>query len=163
MPCFRLLGPLLACSLIAPVASARVGESEPELVARYGAVTSRQPARKSSQGQMHIYGERLVFRTPDWGVSAVMIGGRCEEINYTKAGDWTKVHFSYLLELNGGRASWTEQPTLNPAIRRDWQRRDKTMAWWGFTGFMIRTPAIDRALASMEKPAPENTARTPKN
>lgn len=159
MNCLRLLGPLLACSLIAPVAAARVGETEPELVARYGAITSRQPARKSAQGKMHIYGERLVFRTPDWAISAVVIGGRCEEINYMKEGDWTGVQFSFLLELNGDRAQWTEQPTRNPDNHRAWLRRDKTTAGWGLSGFMIRTPVIAQVLAGMEKSAEDAAAK----
>ncbi len=155
--------PFLVFAFVASTVSARVGETGQELTARYGAVASRQPARKSTQGRMHIYGERLGFRTDDWTISAVVINGRCEEINYRKEGAWTEVQFRYLLELNGGRAQWTEQPTRNPEIRRDWQRRDKTMAWWGFTGFMIRTPALDQALAGVEKSAEAGASKAPKS
>ena len=128
-------------------AFARVGENEADLVARYGAVVSRQPARKSAGGQMTIYGEKLVFRTPDWHVNAVIIGGRCEEISYTKDGDWTRVQYQFLLELNGGRKQWKEQSTRNVDTHREWIRKDQATAHWSaFGGFIVRTPAAERAL-----------------
>lgn len=145
MHCPRLLGLFLACCLSASVAAGRVGDPEPELVARYGAVTSRQPARKSVQGRMHIYGERLGFRFEFWTVSAVVIAGRCEEIEYTLEGKWTEPHFRRLLEINGGWTAWTEQKTRNPDNHRAWRRRDNTAATWGLSGFMIRTPAAEQA------------------
>jgi hypothetical protein len=151
---FRVSGFLGAIALVvvlagANPASARVGENEQELVARYGPVLSRQPARKSAQGKMSIYGERLVFKSPDWDVSAVIIGGRCEEISYTKEGKWTEVQFRFLLELNGGRKQWTEQPTRNPDNHREWIRRDKaTGSWSVFGGFIVRTPAAERAMVA---------------
>jgi hypothetical protein len=96
---------------------------------------------------MTIYGEKLVFRTPDWNVSAVIIRGRCEEITYTKDGDWTEVQYRFLLELNGGRKQWMEQTTRNPDNHREWLRKDKASAHWSaFGGFVIRTPAAERAL-----------------
>jgi len=137
----RLLGSLLACSLFVSVAAGRVGDTEPDLTARYGAVTSRQPARKSVQGKMSIYGERLGFKFEFWTVSAVIIAGRCEEIEYTLTGKWTEPHFRRLLEINGGWAEWTEQKTRNPDNHRQWLRRDQTTASWGLSGFMIRTAA----------------------
>ncbi len=145
MNSLRLLGSLLAGSLIVSVASGRVGETEQELVVRYGAVTNRQPARKAVQGRMNIYGERLGFKFEFWTVSAVIIAGRCEEITYTLNGKWTEPHFRRLLEINGGWSEWTEQKTRNPDNHRQWLRRDQTTASWGLTGFMIRTPAAEKA------------------
>ncbi len=144
----KFLGLLLvALASLATAASARVGENETELVARYGSVVSRQPARKSAAGKMSIYGERLVFKSPDWDVSAVIIGGKCEEISYTKEGKWTEVQFSFLLQLNGGLKNWNEQPTRNPDNHREWIRRDKANAHWSvFGGCVIRTPAAEKAL-----------------
>lgn len=137
----RSIVPVLVFALVAPAAVGRVGETEQELVARYGAVTNRQPARKAVQGRMNIYGERLGFRFEFWTVSAVIIAGRCEEITYTLNGKWTDPHFRRLLEINGGWTEWTEQKTRNPDNHRQWLRRDQTTASWGLTGFMIRTPA----------------------
>jgi hypothetical protein len=139
----------LILALVATAAFAHVGETEQELAARYGTVISRQPARKSAQGKMSIYGERLTFKSDDWNVTAVIIGGRCEEITYSKTGTWTEVQFQFLLELNGGRKQWTEQKTRNPDNRREWLRRDKaTGSWSVFGGFVVRTPAAERALAA---------------
>jgi hypothetical protein len=42
----RFIVPVLVFALVASTAVGRVGENEQELVARYGAVTNRQPARK---------------------------------------------------------------------------------------------------------------------
>lgn len=135
--------------LLAVSASARVGENEQELAARYGALIGREPARKFAQGKMHIYGERLRFRFEFWTVGAVLIGGRCEEINYTLEGKWTDPHFRRLLEINGGWAEWTEQKTRNPDNHRDWRRRDQTSANWGLTGFLVRTPVAEKVLAGL--------------
>ena len=137
----RFIVPVLVFAWVASSAAGRVGETEQELVARYGAVTNRQPARKAVQGRMNIYGERLGFRFEFWTVSAVIIAGRCEEITYSLAGKWTDPHFHRLLEINGGWTEWTEQKTRNPDNHRQWLRRDQTTASWGLTGFMIRTPA----------------------
>lgn len=152
LPLIRIvLAGLLVASLV-PSASARLGEHEKQLVARYGTVVSRQPARKSANGKMEIYGEKLVFRTPDWHVNAVIIGGRCEEISYTKEGDWTAVQFRFLLELNGGQNQWKEQPTRNLDNHREWLRKDKASAHWSaFGGFVLRTPAAERALEAATK------------
>lgn len=140
---------VLALAFVATTAFAQVGETEKELTARYGAVVSRQPARKSAQGKMSIYGERLIFKTDDWNVTAVIIGGRCEELTYLKDGTWSEVQFQFLLELNGGRKQWTEQKTRNPDNHREWLRRDKTTGSWSvFGGFVVRTPAAERALAA---------------
>lgn len=136
----RSLVPVLVFALVASSAVGRVGETEQELVTRYGAVTNRQPARKSVQGRMNIYGERLGFRFEFWTVSAVIIAGRCEEITYSLAGKWTDPHFRRLLEINGGWTEWTEQKTRNADNHRQWLRRDQTTASWGLTGFMIRMP-----------------------
>ncbi len=140
----RSIVPILVFALVASAAVGRVGETEQELVARYGAVANRQPARKSVQGRMNIYGERLGFKFEFWTVSAVIIAGRCEEITYSLAGKWTDPHFRRLLEINGGWTEWTEQKTRNPDNHRQWLRRDQTTASWGLTGFMIRTPAAER-------------------
>jgi len=123
------------------VAVGRVGDTEPELTARYGAVTSRQPARKSVKGQLLIYGERLGFRFEFWTVSAVITAGRCEEIEYTLTGKWTEPHFRRLLEINGGWTEWTEQKTRNPDNHRAWQRHDQATADWGLSGFTVREAA----------------------
>lgn len=137
----RSIVPVLVFALVALTAVGRVGETEQELVARYGAVTNRQPARKAVQGRMNIYGERLGFKFEFWTVSAVIIAGRCEEITYSLTGKWTEPHFRRLLEINGGWTEWTEQKTRNPDNHRQWLRRDQTTASWGLTGFMIRTTA----------------------
>lgn len=140
---------VLALAFATTSAWAHVGETERELVTRYGAVVSRQPARKSAQGKMSIYGERLTFKSDDWNVTAVIIGGHCEEITYLKEGTWSEVQFQFLLELNGGRKQWKEQATRNPDNHREWLRRDKATGSWSiFGGFVVRTPAAERALAA---------------
>jgi hypothetical protein len=73
-----------------------------------------------------------------------MLGGRCEEINYALKGKWTNPHFRRLLEINGGWTEWTEQITRNPDVHRAWLRRDKVMAHWGLTGFMVRTSIAEK-------------------
>lgn len=133
----HLLVLLILPILVASSAFGRVGETESELVARYGAVTNRQPARKAVQGRMNIYGERLGFSFEFWTVSAVIVAGRCEEITYTLTGKWTDPHFRRLLEINGGWSEWTEQKTRNPDNHRAWQRRDQAKADWGLSGFTV--------------------------
>ncbi len=60
------LVPLVAIwLLLVSVVSARVGETQEELVHRYGEVTSKQMATLSSQGRIYTYGEYLRFHSDD--------------------------------------------------------------------------------------------------
>lgn len=148
--------------LLAIAAPARVGETEEQLAHRYGTVKSRQLARKSSQGRVYTYGEYLNFHSDDWKVRALLINGRCEEINYSKLGEWTDIQFRHLLEINGGRAQWAEVQSRNPKLRREWRRHDKTSAQWGIAGFNIKTPVADQAREAVEKAAKEEASKLPK-
>lgn len=162
MKIFRCLLPLVLGCLLAVTAFARVGETEEQLAHRYGAVTSRQPARKSSQGRINTYGEYLNFRSDDWTVRALLINGLCEEINYSKLGEWTDIQFRHLLEINGGRSNWAEVPGRHPKLRREWRRHDKTTARWGIGGFEVQTPVVEQARAAVEKAAKEDASKLPK-
>jgi hypothetical protein len=138
--------------MLAQSALARIGETESELVTRYGAVVTRQPMRKSAQGAVSLYGERLSFKSTDWNIAAVLIAGKCEEISYTKAGQWTPVQIRFVLDLNGGVKSWKEKRAGQTDAYRNWTRADGTTAKWSaFSGFIVRTTAAEAALRANEK------------
>lgn len=148
--------------LLGSIVSARVGETEVELVHRYGTMTSRHAALKSAQGRTYTYGEYLNFRLDDWSVVALMINKRCEEVTYNKSGEWTEAQFKHLLEINGGRSEWEEQKTNMPQYRREWKRRDKVMAVWSGGGFEVKSPVVEQTRDALTRKAKEEASKLPK-
>jgi hypothetical protein len=158
----RIIAILAVACLLNSLGFARVGEVEEELVHRYGPVQSRQAAVKSAQGRTYTYGEYIRFRSEDWGINALLINGRCEEVTYSKSGEWTETQFKHLLEINGGRSQWEEQKTTIPQLRREWKRRDKVMAVWSGGGFEVKSPVVEQTRDAVAKAAKEEASRLPK-
>ncbi len=148
--------------LLVSVVSARVGETEEELVHRYGGVTGKLPARKAAQGRIYTYGEYLRFHSDDWSIDALMINKRCEEVTYSRSSGWTEDQFKHLLEINGGRSQWEEQKTTIPKLHREWKRRDKVIAVWSGGEFEVRTPVVEQTREAIAKAAKEEASKLPK-
>ncbi len=91
-----------------------------------------------------------------------MINERCEEVTYSKSGEWTEAQFKHLLDINGGRSQWEEQKTTIPKMRREWKRRDKVMAVWSGGGFEIKTPVVELTREAITKAAKEEASKLPK-
>lgn len=129
----------------ASMAHARIGETEAQLVDRFGAVRARLPERTVEQGRVYALGERVVLKQGEWRVTAVLIDGYCAKITYTKTGAWTEQHYQDLLTVNAGRWAWTEVTGGAPKWQRTWRRADGLVAKWMYAGgFAIEAqPFVD--------------------
>ena len=84
----------------AALASARLGDTEAELVKRLGPPTSRSKVMHSAEGKSLEIGRRLFFRQDDWTIECDIIDERCARTDYGKAGRWTDDHFLAVLSAN---------------------------------------------------------------
>jgi len=126
-----MLGLILSC---ATVAHARIGDTEAQLVERFGAVHARMPERILEGGRVCVLGERVVFRQHEWRVTAVLIDARCAKITYAKTGAWAESQFTELLAVNAGRWAWSEIAGKVPNWQRTWRRADGLVAKWRYAG-----------------------------
>jgi len=125
-------------------AHARLGETERELIARFGQPDSRSNEYVSAQGNTFAFCPKLTFRQDDWYINCDMVDGRCVRIAYYKRGDWTEDQFLTVLTVNAQGARWTEVERRQ--FVREWKREDGTIAHWqAGQSFFITTPAFERA------------------
>jgi len=145
-------------------ASARLGDTEKELVKRFGPATERRKETTFAYGKDVEFGDRLVFKQGDWIVESVVVDGRCAWESYTKAGDWNEKQLLLVLTTNAQGARWTELTDFDKREQeRDWRREDGGTAHWQAKGPMVVVhPAYDRAKARAEAKAKADEARLPK-
>jgi hypothetical protein len=149
-------------AILASDASARLGETEAELVRRFGAPVSRASERITAQGKFHEIGTGLRFRDGDWTIESTIIDGRCAREAYTKVGEWTEDQFTTVLNSNaqGGKWTRTSKDSMKKAVR-EWRRDDGATAVWILRTVTITHPAFDRAKSLAEAKAKAAAARTP--
>lgn len=149
--------------LSACTALARLGETEPQLVERYGKAIMRTPEAVIEQGKIYALADDLHFRADGWSVIARVVNGRCESISYGKPGEWTEEQYRTLLEANGTRAQWEERKTPTPKTHREWKRRDgATAVWRMLVNLTIESPAYQQARETLKKRAKEEASKLPK-
>ena len=158
----RILLGLAALLVVAPGARARVGETEPELVQRYGRVHWRSRETVMEQQRTYLVGESLQFLADDWSIYALMVNGHCERITYNKAGEWTEAQFTHLFEINGPLLAWKEDVSRNPRLMRTWTRKDGIIASWQFaSGLTITTPVYEQTKAAIKAAAKAEASKLP--
>jgi hypothetical protein len=149
-------------AILASDASARLGETEAELVRRFGAPVSRAPERIIAQGKFHEIGTLRRFRDGDWTIKSALIDGRSARETYTKVGEWTEEQFVTVLAGNaqGGKWTLTSKDSMKKAVR-EWRRSDGATAVWRVGTLVVTHPAFDRATSLAEAKAKAAAARTP--
>jgi hypothetical protein len=139
---------LVLITLLLPLtARARLGETEPELIARFGRPVGRSKTFAFAQGHTIPLGPEIVFQQDDWTITCDLIDERCARIGYHKRGDWTDNQILTVLTANAQGAKWSD--ITKPANRyyvREWKREDGAIAHWqrGLS-MTITTPAFERA------------------
>lgn len=123
----RWLFALLALA-VTSAASARLGETLPELVARFGETVGRQQITMYVDGRQREVGHLFRFRVDDWAIDAIMVDGICAQIRYGKSDAWTDEQVGAVLEANAHERAWTEQPPREDG--RAWRRDDDATAVW---------------------------------
>lgn len=155
----------LLLGFLPAIALARLGETEAELVARFGAATSKTKEITPAQGKMVEFGTTLTFRQGDWSIACTIIDGRSCKENYQKKGEWTEDQFATVLNSNAQGARWTD--LSKPAAKthsREWKRADGATAKWSRFGggITVTHPAYVRAKELTEAKAKADAARIPK-
>lgn len=144
--------------------SARVGETEPELIKRFGQPRSRSKHVVSAQGRIWDLGPTLFFKDADWTIISDLVDGRCARIRYSKVGEWTEEHFATVLNANAQGETWTAKSDgRNKKLLREWKRSDGATAQWiATTGLQIVVPAYVRAKSVAEAKAKAAAAAAPR-
>ncbi len=145
-------------------ATARLGETEHQLIERFGNVTARQQHKIFAQGKFIDLGPRLSFREGDWRIACDLVDGKCVRITYSKPGDWTEDQVQLVLNNNAQGAKWSEitKPGAGKMLR-DWKRSDGSHARWSRPqGFTLTWDAYEKAKARAEERARVEASRKPK-
>jgi hypothetical protein len=154
---------LLLLPLLLTAGHARLGDTERELIARFGQPTFRSSDQIAAQGRMWELGPRFSFQQADWRISCVLVDGRCAAIEYGKAGEWTDEQIQLVLGTNSQGTRWIETTKGIPKHNRSWKRADgATAAWTSYGGFKLVVPAYDRARQVIEAKAKAAASQKPK-
>jgi hypothetical protein len=150
--------------LLPSLAFARLGETETQLSARFGAPASRANEITLTQGKIVEFGLKLTFRQDDWTIESAIIDGRCARETYHKPGDWTDDQFTTILTSNAQGTRWAD--VSKDSVRklvREWRRTDGAIAIWQMgVGMSVTHPAYQRAKDKAEANAKTDAARLPK-
>jgi hypothetical protein len=162
----RILRLAAATFLIAATAAeARLGETEQQLIERFGPPKLRGQHSIIAQGKIVPLGAKLHFREGDWTIACDLIDGRCLRIHYSKPGDWTDDQMTAVLGANNQGAQWIEittKPHL-AKLKRTWRRSDGSIADWSKgAGMSVTWDAYEKAKAKAEERARVEASRKPK-
>src|SRR5438874_1394864 len=90
----------------ATLAQARLGETEKQLVERFGAPGSRSRHSIIAQGRIWELGPTLNFKQNDWQISCDLVDERVVRIQYQKVGEWTEDQIQAVLNSNSQGDKW---------------------------------------------------------
>jgi hypothetical protein len=135
-------------------AIARIEETEEELVKRFGPVESRRKEQTTEHGKHYPFGDVLSFKASPWHVNAVLIDGRCAQIQYVKQdGSFAPEDIKKFLESNRNGFVWTADRSNRKWIRGDGVIAEDSPQF----GFLVTAPIYEKrkkqALESAKKEA----------
>jgi hypothetical protein len=145
------------------LAQARLGETEAELITRFGQPKARMKDMMGAQGRMWEVGPKYYFQQGHWHIYCVLVDGRCAWIDYGKPGEWTEEQVQLVLGSNSQGVKWTETTKGGGRSSRDWKRIDGADAkWHQLTGMKLIVPAYNRAKQVIEAKAKAAASQKPK-
>lgn len=149
---------------LATLAHARLGESEKELITRFGEPVARSKHSVHAQGKTQELGPTLFFRQGDWRIKCDLIEGRCHRISYVKPGVWIEEQIQLVLGTNSQGTAWTETGKPDAAkFKRTWLRADASTAEWSkVSGMTIVWDEYNKAKAAAELTAKLEAGLKPK-
>lgn len=145
-------------------AVARLGETEAELIKRFGTPSGRSSHSIFAQGKVIDMGPVISFRQDEWSISCDLVDGKCMRISYSKPGEWSEDQISLVLNTNTQGASWTEttQP-MTSKWHRTWKRIDGSTATWQLgSGMSLVWDAYNVKKAAIEERAKVEAKKKPK-
>lgn len=142
----------------------RLGETEQELVARFGPPISKLNESTLTQGKVVEFGSKIGFRQGEWTIESVLIEGRCAKEVYSKVGDWTDDQIRAVLTSNSQGEGWADvSKDSTKWLVREWHRTDGAVALWQKgVGMTVIHSAYDRAKQKAEAKAKADASRIPK-
>lgn len=155
---------ILALAVLPILAFGRLGETGPELIARFGQPVSTGNEIIITQGKFVTFGSKMTFRQGDWTIDCVLIEGRCARVVYFKKGEWTEDQFRTVLTSNSQGERWTDiSNEMIKKLKREWRRSDGASAIWTMGAAMTAThPAYERAKQRAEAKAKAEASQIPK-
>ena len=154
---------ILALFLAASYAAfARLGETERELIKRFGQPISRSNVTMFAQSKIWVLGSGLLFEQDVWKISCTVIDERCVAVSYSKRGEWTDAQIDTVLAANAQGVQWTEIMNGLRQYSRSWRRTDGTMAKWSPNGLWMETPYLQHARDIIEAKAKAEVTSRPK-
>jgi hypothetical protein len=134
----------------------RIGETEAQLISRFGEPISRGMHAFSDAGKYRELCPSLTFTLRDWMITCDLIDGTCARISYQRTGDWTEAYFESILDANRQGGRWTDliSPNMKKLLRK-WRRDDGIMAEWVTGSLVITSPLYEKTkmLAREKMPA----------
>lgn len=154
---------LIILLALCSVASARLGETREELVARYGAVRQETNHATIIQGRTQIMGPSFQFSKDEWLVRCDMIDGRCVRISYARKGGWSQEQIEATLNENSQGIVWMEGVKLGKRSR-EWDRADGVKAHWESSGSRMdfTSPEYVKAQRKLEMELKQKAQEKPK-
>lgn len=154
---------LLAFLAIATLAQARLGDTEAELIQRFGEPKLRSKHHVLTQGKSWVLGPALFFKQSDWSIQCDLVEGRCMRISYSKPGDWSEEQVQLVLSSNSQGVRWNEGPEPSIAkLKRTWKRNDGSTAVWTRSGMSLTWIAYEKAKAAVEERAKGEAKKMPR-
>jgi hypothetical protein len=142
---------------------AHLGDTEQQLVTRFGPPLSRGRDIAISQGKFIEFGSKLAFKEGEWTIECIVIDGRCARTTYSKPGEWSEDQLTAVLASNSQGERWTDNSKeMVRKLARDWRRSDGATATWRMGVSMVVTnPTYDRAKQEIETRAKADATRIP--
>ncbi len=142
----------------------RLGETEAELVRRFGQPLTNGQETLVSEGRITKLWPQKTYRQDDWEIRCDMVDERCARIRYTKRGEWTEEQLQTVLNSNAQGATWSD--VSRPSVRklaREWKRADSaTAVWKAGVGMTLTSPAYARAKEIAEAKVKAQSRQVPK-
>jgi hypothetical protein len=152
---------IVALCCLVPPAFARIGETEAQMIERYGPVQSRLP-QVDVLGEDQKRGEKLYFSKEGWQVWSITVDGKCVQIRFNKYGKMTPDQITALLRSNSQMQTWKEVTEGSGKIERKWRRDDGIQArWLSYQGLTITSPKYDTAREAARKAAEQARSAPP--
>ena len=149
----RFLALLVLALCLAVPAWGRIGETEAQLVARFGEPVTRWPCTFSEAGKRFELCPSVTFALREWIITCDLIDGVCARICYLRTGNWDESHFESILDANRYGGCWTDLiPAKLKPLMRKWRRDDGITAEWVAGSLVITAPLYEkRKLTVLEK------------
>jgi hypothetical protein len=159
----KYVGLILVFIVCCPsISNARLGETEAELVKRFGPPRSRGGEKTMGDGRIVDLGPRLGFSQDEWSIISVLIDGRVARESYSKPGKWTEDQIKTVLTANAQGATWIEITKHAGSISRSWRRSDGATASWSGSGMELTHPAYVKAEQIARAKAKAKSGHVPK-